>query len=209
MKPASFLPLLAAAAVAASPQSSPPTFHETSQVDLVEIPVNVVGRDGRPMRDLTVSDFELEDEGRPQKITAFDVVDLRRNSVSPVPSEPMPEAARRHFLFLFDFSFATPNEIVHSRQAAMDFIERQMSPEDRAGIATTSVETGPRLLVNFTADRKQLAAAIRSLGPARIDEGKTRGRRRPSHRPPAAPAQPPGSWRPAPPRPFSSRRRSP
>ena len=164
MKPASFLPLFAAAVVAASPQSSPPTFHETSQVDLVEIPVNVVGRDGRPMHDLTVSDFELEDEGRPQKITAFDVVDLRRNSVSPAPSEPMPEAARRHFLFLFDFSFATPNEIVHSRQAAMDFIERQMSPEDRAGIATTSVETGPRLLVNFTADRKQLAAAIRSLG---------------------------------------------
>jgi VWFA-related protein len=167
MKPIVFLPIVPFVFVAAAAATSPrtdQTVHETSQVDLVEIPVNVIGRDGHPLRGLTQADFEVDDEGRAQKITAFDIVDLKRNSIATDPSEAMPEAARRHFLFLFDFSFATPNEIVHSRLAALDFIEHQMDPDDRAGIAMTSVESGPRLLVNFTADRKQLVAALRSLG---------------------------------------------
>ena len=165
MEPATLLPLLLAAVAAAAPKRPPaPVVHETSEVSLVEVPVNVVGTDGHPIRGLTAADFELDDEGHPQQITALDVVDLKRNRLANDLPESLPEAARRHFLFLFDLSFATPNEIVHSREAALSFIEREMGPEDRAGIATQSVEVGPRLLVNFTADRKQLAAAIKTLG---------------------------------------------
>ena len=156
--------LLLAAAVAASSIPADRTFHESSEVSLVEVPVNVLGHDGKPIRDLTVGDFEVEDEGRAAKVSAFDVVDLKKNTLASDLPESLPEAARRHFLFLFDFSFATPNEVVHSRRAALEFVENQMGPEDRAAVATTSVETGPKLLVNFTADRKQLAAAIRLLG---------------------------------------------
>jgi VWFA-related protein len=145
-------------------------YHESAEISLVEVPVNVVGRDGLPVRGLVAQDFEIKDEGRPQELTALDVVDLKRNRPSNELAETLPEAARRHFLFLFDFSFATPNEIVRSRQAAMEFIERDMGPEDRAAVATTSVEIGPRLLVNFTADRKQLAAAIHTLGLPNILE---------------------------------------
>jgi len=164
MKSAISLPFLVAAAVAASSLPPERVFHETSDVALVEVPVNVIGRDGQPIRGLTAADFEIEDEGHPQPITALDVVDLKHNKVASDLPESLPEAARRHFFFLFDFSFATPNEVVHSRRAAMQFIEHEMGPEDRAAVATTSVETGPRLLVNFTADRKQLVAAIRLLG---------------------------------------------
>jgi len=165
-----FLPFFLATTAVAS--SIPPghTFHESSDVALVEVPVNVVGGDGQPIRDLTMADFDVEDEGHSVKITAFDVVDLKHNRMTSDPADAIPEAARRHFLFLFDFSFATANEIVQSRRAAMDFIEHEMDPEDRAAVATTSVEIGPRLLVNFTADRKQLVAAIRSLGLPKMAE---------------------------------------
>jgi VWFA-related protein len=164
MKAILSLPFLLAAAVTASTIPADRTFHESSDVSLVEVPVNVIGHDGKPIRDLTLEDFEVEDEGHTAKVSAFDVVDLRKNALASDLPESLPEAARRHFLFLFDFSFATPNEVVHSRRAAMDFVQNQMGPEDRAAVATTSVETGPRLLVNFTADRKQLAAAIKMLG---------------------------------------------
>lgn len=164
MKAILSLPFLLAAAVAASSVPKDRTFHESSDVSLVEVPVNVIGNDGKPVRDLTLADFEVEDEGLRSKITAFDVVDLKKNGLASDLPESLPEAARRHFLFLFDFSYATPNEVVHSRRAAMDFIQNQMGPEDRAAVATTSVETGPRLLINFTADRKQLVAAIKLLG---------------------------------------------
>jgi VWFA-related protein len=164
MKATLFLPFLLAAAVTASDIPKDRTFHESSDVSLVEVPVNVIGHDGKPIRDLTMEDFEVEDEGRPAKISAFDVVDLKKNALASDLPESLPEAGRRHFLFLFDFSYATPNEVVHSRRAAMEFVENQMGPEDRAAVAMTSVETGPRLLVNFTADRKQLVAAIKFLG---------------------------------------------
>ena len=165
MKPAVLLPFFAvASAFAASSIPSGKIFHESSDVSIVEVPVTVVARDGHPLRGLTAADFELEDEGRAQPITAFDVVDLTRKKLASDLPETLPEAARRHFLFLFDFSFATPSEIVHSREAALDFIAHQMGPEDRAAVATTSVEIGPRLLVNFTADRKQLAAALGNVG---------------------------------------------
>jgi hypothetical protein len=50
------LPLLAAASPAA-----PPRFEETTQVVAVEVPVNVVDREGHPVRGLTAADFEVFD----------------------------------------------------------------------------------------------------------------------------------------------------
>jgi len=124
MKATLSLPFLLAAAVTASSIPKDRTFHESSDVSLVEVPVNVIGHDGKPIRDLTLADFEVEDEGHTAKISAFDVVDLKKNALASDLPESLPEAARRHFFFLFDFSFATPNEVVHSRRAAMDFVQR-------------------------------------------------------------------------------------
>jgi VWFA-related protein len=148
-------------------------YHENAEVSLVEVPVNVFGRDGKPVRGLTAEDFVLKDDGRPQKILSVDIFDLaRRRSVSGLP-EDLPSAARRHFLLLFDFSFATPNEIVRSRQASLRFVSSAMEPDDLAAVGTASVEQGTRLLVNFTSDRRQLAAAIRSVGlPQVVDQAR-------------------------------------
>src|SRR5262245_28492892 len=104
------LPLLAAAAAPPGQQ----TFEGTSQVVAVEVPVNVVGRDGEPVRGLTAADFEIYDGGDLQKISSFEVIDLKSLAAAPAASEPgipvgappapreLPPSARRHFLFLFD-----------------------------------------------------------------------------------------------------------
>jgi Ca-activated chloride channel family protein len=43
----------------------------TSSVNLVEVYASVVDRNGRPVRGLTVEDFEVLEDGEPQKISAF------------------------------------------------------------------------------------------------------------------------------------------
>lgn len=142
---------------------------ESAGVTLVEVPVNVTGRDGKPIAGLTASDFQIEDEGKAQKIVSFDVVDLRQKQVVAGQDTSIPAAARRHFLLLFDLSYSTPLQIVRAREAALRFIATGMDPEDLAAVGTTS-EGGARLLVTFTADRRQLVEAIRALGlPAATD----------------------------------------
>jgi VWFA-related protein len=117
-----------------------------------------------------MTDFELEDDGVRQTITSVDVIDLTKKAEIPsLPSE-LPAAGRRHFLLLFDLSFSTVAHIVRARDAATLFLETAMAPEDLAAVATTSVDQGARLLVTFTADRRQLTAAIRRLGLPRTEE---------------------------------------
>jgi len=51
--------LLAAPLAAAQKPAAGDRFEETSEVVAVEVPVNVVGRDGQPVRGLTAADFEV------------------------------------------------------------------------------------------------------------------------------------------------------
>ncbi|MEO8190877.1 MAG: VWA domain-containing protein [Acidobacteriota bacterium] len=145
--------------------------HDTASVSLVEVPVHVTGRDGKPVRGLTAADFEIEDDGKKQAITALDVVDLaQKREVTGIASD-LPPSARRHLLFLFDLTYAKSAEIVRAREAATRFIVSGLSPDDLAAVATTSVEKGARLQMSFTADRRQLVSAIAAVGlPSESEE---------------------------------------
>jgi len=141
----------------------PGAVRESARVSIVEVPVSVVGRDGKPVEGLTAADFELEEDGRRQAITSVDVVDLARHPDG-TESSDLPPLARRHFLFLFDFTFATANEIARSREAAARFVGGGLSPDDLAAVATLSAERGARLELTFTSDRGQIIQAIRGVG---------------------------------------------
>ena len=161
--------LLIGTAIAAA-EKPRPVVRENAEVTLVEVPVNVLGRDGKPVTGLGATDFELEDDGIRQSITSVDVIDLaRKTNVFSTASE-LPAAGRRHFLLLFDLTFSTATEIARARDAAIRFIESGMAPEDLASVASTVVGQGPRLLVTFTSDRPQLRAAIRKLSLPRTEE---------------------------------------
>ena len=164
-------PLLGAVAFAGllpgagAAQETPPPgpVRETAEVALVEVPVRVTDRDGRPLSGLTQKDFTLLDDGRPQEILGFDAIDLAEK-VHPGSGEPTPPAARRRFLILFDFSFARPKSVVSARRAAQDLVLHGLRENDLAAVATYSVEKGVRLLATFSSDRAQVARAIETLG---------------------------------------------
>ncbi len=82
----------------------------------------------------------------------------------PGAGEPLPPAARRRFLILFDFSFARPKSVVAARRAARELVLHGLGENDLAAVATYSVEKGVRLLATFSSDRAQVARAIETLG---------------------------------------------
>ncbi len=163
------LALALAAPSAAAPPSRAQTFEETSQVVSIEVPVQVIGKDGEPVRGLSAADFQVYDQGDEQKLTHFEVIDLPALAAAPRERlEALPAGARRHFLFLFDLSFSTPTSILKARLAAREALLHSLRPTDLAAVATYSLETGPRLVVTFTPDRAELARAIDTLGLASV-----------------------------------------
>jgi VWFA-related protein len=141
-------------------------FEEGVRVFEVQVPVNVTGRDGEPLRGLGAEDFQVYDRGRKQELTGLRVVDLETLAPSegPDPWLELPSAARRHFLLFFDLAFSSPTAVLRARQAARSFVLEALHPADLVGVMTFSLEQGPRLLVTFTRDRAQVARAIDTLG---------------------------------------------
>ncbi len=148
-------------------QEKPPAgsvVQETAGVTLIEIPVGVVGKDGKPVTGLMASDFELTDDGRKVPISGFEVVDLSGPAAAPGAKEPVPAAARRLWLLVFDLSYTSPSALMRAREGARRFVIEAMKPNDLAAVGTLSVDTGWKLLVNFTRDKNQLASAVDTLG---------------------------------------------
>lgn len=148
-----------------APAAAQQTFSGSTEVVEVEVPVQVV-RDGQPVRGLTQADFELSEGRRKLTLTGFHVVDL----ASPAARGAVPPAARRQLLLLFDLAFADPKKVVAAREAARSLVLKGLRPGDLVGVATYSTAHGPQILLGFTSDRRQVDAALDSLGAVRDDK---------------------------------------
>jgi VWFA-related protein len=142
-------------------------FAETTEVVAVEVPVQVVGKDGEPVRGLTADDFEVFEGRRQMPITGFEVVDLEVPATA-ARASAVPAAARRHFLLLFDLSFSEPKSIVKAREAARNLI-LGLHSSDLISVASYHAATGPTLVLGFTSDRRQVDTALDQVG---MDSGK-------------------------------------
>src|SRR5215208_6532233 len=99
------------------------TFTESTDVTVVEIPVQVV-KDGEPVRGLTAADFEVFDGRKKVPVTGFEVLDLAVPAPAGSPAAAqVPVSARRHFLMLFDLSFSEPKSIAKARKAALGVVQ--------------------------------------------------------------------------------------
>ncbi len=153
--------LLAAAADAQRGRRQPKAeFSDTTTVTVIEVPVQV-SSGGDPLRGLTLDDFELFDGRKQVEITGFDAIDLSTVDGRPT-GVPVPAAARRHFLLLFDLFFTSPDSVGRAQRAAADLVLTALHPTDLAAVAI--FDTRPRLVLGFTSDRSQLRQAITSLG---------------------------------------------
>jgi VWFA-related protein len=140
----------------------PQSFTESVQVTIVEVPVTVLDRAGKPVRGLTVADFELSDDGKKIAITGFEALEM--STLVADTSKPLPPAAYRNFLLLFDLAHSSPGNIGRAQQAAREFVTSHMGRRDLVAVATFGADQGLSLLTSFTADREMLDYAIRTLG---------------------------------------------
>lgn len=158
-----FFPRLLAAvlALAALPLGAQ-DFSDRTDVVVVEVPVQVV-RDGKPVKGLTAADFELYEGRKRQKVTGFEVVDLSAAPADrPAEKPALSLAARRRFLIMFDLSFSAPESVVKAREAALQILD-DFHPSDLVAVAVYSPSKGPRFVLGFTSDRRQVEMALDRL----------------------------------------------
>ena len=143
-------------------------FAETTEVIAVEVPVQVV-RDGEPVRGLTAADFEIYEGRKKMAITGFEVVDLEAPATA-ARASAVPAAARRHFLLLFDFSFSDLQSVARGREAARNLV-LGLHSADLVAVATYHASVGPKLVLGFTSDRRQVDTALESLSASPDEKG--------------------------------------
>jgi VWFA-related protein len=163
MRKASGLPLLVLLLTPLAIPAGAQTFSEATDVVVVEVPVQVIGSDGKPVRGLTADHFEVYEGRRKQSLVGFETLDLASRSAAEGKAAPPPVAARRHFLMMFDFTFSSPAGLTRARDAAQTFVQ-QLHPSDVVSVASYTADKGTEVLLQFTGDRGQILAGIDRLG---------------------------------------------
>lgn len=154
------------AAVAAQ-EPAPPQVTFQVEVNYVDIDAVVTDERGNFITDLSKEDFELFEDGKPQEISTFSLVDIPAPTTarstpasvrsSDVKSNAQPISGRLYVVVLDDLNVSplrTPMVI----KAARQFIERHFAPNDIAAVTYTSGRSDAGQ--EFTSDRALLLAAI-------------------------------------------------
>lgn len=164
------------------------TFSTTTNVVVVN--VTVLDRNGKPIESLTKDDFQVLEDGKPQRLQAVDLQRLNTRVLPPVntaatqPAEVKPKGYnpegersalqatmlsrfqdRRLMILLFDFSSMQPAEQIRAKEAAIRFLSNQMTASDTVSIMTYGNEL--KTLLDFTTDRDLL---INTINKFRIGE---------------------------------------
>jgi len=150
-----------------------PSFQHKVSVILKLVQIYVTDKKGNPVTDLIESDFELQDNGKPVKITEFEKHTLylpSKKSEGEIreekPTETLVPPARitRKFLLFFDFAFNEAAGILKAKKAALDFIDFQVHLEDEIGIMSYDVFKGLTLHEYFTDEHDKIREVIRNFG---------------------------------------------
>jgi len=162
------------AAAATPPAGSAAPTYRTS-TELVQVDVIVEDSKGRFVDNLTRKDFEVFEDGKPQKIEAFSLVGAPNGAPSGPAATPStagakalpaaPAAAapaqRRIFIMVFDDRHMMPGGFNNVKRAARQFINQEFTGSDVGGIVANGEMLGDRL----TTDRAQLLSYVKQLKP--------------------------------------------
>lgn len=160
------------------PAQEPPPVTFRLEVNYVELDAIVTDAQGNPATNLTAGDFEVLEDGRPQQITAFSLVDLpverlERPLFAPAPIEPDVQtntsAEGRIYLVVLDDLHTTFTNTIRVKRALRDFFERSFGVNDRAAVVYTSGRGSDAQ--DFTNNRRLLLASVdRFVGRAQPSE---------------------------------------
>jgi len=141
--------------------TQPPSFRV--QVDAIEIDASVTDARGNTVTDLTQDDFEILEDGRPQTITSFSLVDIPRvrperplfaaGAIEPdVQSNTLGEGR----LYVFALDQVRGEQILRTRRFVRRFIEQYFGPNDLGAVVflggadhskAQGLTSSPRLLL--------------------------------------------------------------
>ena len=180
-----FLLLLAVMCVVTKMGAQDATFIVDSK--LVVVNVTVKDKAGHPITNLKKEDFQLLEDGVPQKISVFELQQLSSEPLAPVSftgraqtiEERLPAAApgasvtapvvrdpkrlqdKRLIGLFFDLSSMQPAEQLRAQEAAIKFLQSQMTAADMVSIMTFASKF--RVVEDFTDDRDALIATLRKM----------------------------------------------
>ena len=151
-------------AIRAQQQPAPPILRV--EVDAIEIDALVTDAQGNPVTDLTLDDFELLEDGKPQAITSLSLVNIpiervERPLFSPAAIEPDVHTNRgpEGRLYVFALDEVEAAMALRTRHFMRRFVEQHFAANDAAAV----VWMGRGLSSNtqdFTSNRRLLLNAI-------------------------------------------------
>jgi VWFA-related protein len=165
-------PLISANAPAQNQGSEQAPQHEVT-VTLKLVQVYVTTKDGRPVADLAMSDFEVFDNGWPQTITEFEKHFLSLPTIETEAEEAPASSAKatslnRKFFLFFDFAFNDHAGILRSRKAALHFIDSALQPGDEVGLISYSARGGMKIQEYLTPDHGKVRRIVEGLEGNRV-----------------------------------------
>jgi VWFA-related protein len=158
-----------------------------SNVNLVVVDVTVLDKNGKEVSGLKKGDFVVLEDGKPQALSVFQYQKLASVDVANPEPVPPPTIARdqdkaknagrqqqitatpgkiqyqdrRLLVMLFDFSDMAVQEQIRTRDAALDFLHKKMSPSDLVAIMTNTSQLN--VVQDFTADKDALEQTIKKF----------------------------------------------
>jgi VWFA-related protein len=144
-----------------------PSFRSNTR--LVELSVVVTDRDRNPVPGLTAGDFQIFDDGKPQKVEMFSV----EGGGATAPATPAAARNPREFsnkvadtggvtIILFDQLNTSTAARMNVREHVARFLE-QIRPNDRVGLYVLGGEGTVRVVHDFTSDATSLVRAVSRL----------------------------------------------
>ena len=176
------------------PSDSQPPITFRAEINYVEVDALVLDRDGAFVGVLTAADFQVLEDGKPQKIDAFSFVNI------PVARQERPLFAKapiesdvvtnldgydgRVYVLVLDDQHTNPLRSQRTKQAARTFVQRYIGANDMAAVVYTSGRSD--VAQEFTSSQRRLLTAVdkfmgrklRSSTLERLEEeSRTRGTR--------------------------------
>ena len=143
------------------------------ETELVQIEVTVTDKQGKVIKDLKQSDFELKADGKLQEIGYFSVgtsvtparwitTETVKKNKAETSVEPTREVrAGRYIVLAIDDLHLSFSSLNYTRKALVKFVDQQMAGGDQVALITTSGQLG--MFQQFTSDRDILKRAIERL----------------------------------------------
>lgn len=163
------VPFVLLAALAQAPPQQPPVTFKVD-VNYIEVDASVTDAQGNFVRNLTRDDFQIVEDGTPQTLSAFAMVDIpvthadpplfARSAIPPDVVSNRTPFEGRVFVIVIDDLHTRFARTARTRAAARQFVERYVGANDLVAVVNTSGYG--KAMQNFTGNRALLLKAIDS-----------------------------------------------